>query len=193
MFEKAYESRTPEMFAIVVASTFIMVAVVFVIYDVLVHHRNEKLVTTAARTNAIVTQLFPGEIRDKIIGQGAPGSNSNTRGLASFFDGDNVGENATAPLADLFLETTVIFADVSGFTAWSSSREPFQVFVLLETLVRLLEQESDIRYSSTDNHISLFLSNLFQYKAFDETARKRRVYKVETVGDCYVAVSGTKV
>ena len=161
MFEKAYESRTPEMFAIVVAGTFFMVAVVFVIYDVLVHYRNEKLVTTAARTNAIVTQLFPGEIRDKIIGQGGQGKNSNTRGLASFFDGDNVGENAAAPLADLFLETTVIFADVSGFTAWSSSREPFQVFVLLETLVRLLEQESDIRYSSTDNHISLLFFAIF--------------------------------
>jgi class 3 adenylate cyclase len=28
------------------------------------------------------------------------------------------------------------------------------------------------------------------YAAFDEIARKRRVFKVETVGDCYVAVAG---
>jgi class 3 adenylate cyclase len=28
------------------------------------------------------------------------------------------------------------------------------------------------------------------YAAFDEIARKRRVFKVETVGDCYVAVTG---
>ena len=46
--------------------------------------------------------------------------------------------------------------------AWSSVREPSQVFVLLETL----------------------------YHAFDEIARRRRVFKVETVGDCYVAVTG---
>lgn len=52
--------------------------------------------------------------------------------------------------------------DIVGFTAWSSVREPTQVFSLLETV----------------------------YHAFDEIARTRRVFKVETVGDCYVAVAG---
>ena len=55
-----------------------------------------------------------------------------------------------------------MFADVEGFTAWSSVREPSQVFTLLEAI----------------------------YAAFDRVALKRRVFKVETVGDCYVAVSG---
>jgi class 3 adenylate cyclase len=55
-----------------------------------------------------------------------------------------------------------MFADVEGFTAWSSVREPSQVFTLLETI----------------------------FAAFDSVALKRRVFKVETVGDCYVAVSG---
>ena len=50
----------------------------------------------------------------------------------------------------------------AGFTAWSSVREPSQVFTLLETV----------------------------YKAFDTIAKRRRVFKVETVGDCYVAVTG---
>ena len=44
----------------------------------------------------------------------------------------------------------MLFADISGFTAWSSVREPAQVFTLLETL----------------------------YKAFDELATKRKVFKV---------------
>ena len=56
----------------------------------------------------------------------------------------------------------VQFADIAGFTAWSSVREPYQVFTLLETL----------------------------YAAFDAIAKKRRIFKVETIGDCYVAVSG---
>jgi class 3 adenylate cyclase len=42
------------------------------------------------------------------------------------------------------------FADIVGFTAWSSAREPYQVFILLETL----------------------------YQAFDEIAKRRRVFKV---------------
>ena len=38
------------------------------------------------------------------------------------------------PIADLFPETTIMFADISGFTAWSSVREPSQVFTLLERI-----------------------------------------------------------
>ena len=49
-----------------------------------------------------------------------------------------------------------------GFTAWSSQREPHQVFTLLETI----------------------------YAAFDAIAATHRVFKVETIGDCYMAVTG---
>jgi len=55
-----------------------------------------------------------------------------------------------------------MFADVENFTAWSSVREPSQVFTLLEAI----------------------------YTAFDRVASRRGVFKVETVGDCYVAVCG---
>jgi class 3 adenylate cyclase len=53
----------------------------------------------------------------------------------------------------------------AGFTSWSSVREPAQVFTLLETI----------------------------YGAFDSIARRRGVYKVETIGDSYVAVAGLPV
>lgn len=52
---------------------------------------------------------------------------------------------------------TVMFADITGFTAWSSTREPSMVFILLESI----------------------------YNDFDEIAKRRSVFKVETVGDCY--------
>jgi hypothetical protein len=68
---------------------------------------------------------------------------------------------------DIFLlrlnETAYQFLYCSaGFTAWSSTRDPSQVFQLLEAI----------------------------YNAFDEIAKSRKVFKVETVGDCYVAVTG---
>ena len=50
----------------------------------------------------------------------------------------------------------------AGFTAWSSAREPKQVFTLLETL----------------------------YGRFDKIANRCGVFKVETVGDCYVGCAG---
>mmetsp|Transcript_5697 Transcript_5697/g.16490 ORF Transcript_5697/g.16490 Transcript_5697/m.16490 type:complete len:652 (+) Transcript_5697:160-2115(+) len=55
-----------------------------------------------------------------------------------------------------------MFGDIAGFTAWSSQRQPSQVFVLLESL----------------------------YGLFDTLASKRGVFKVETIGDCYMAVTG---
>jgi len=77
-------------------------------------------------------------------------------------DVDESATNADAPIADLFVNCTVLFADISGFTSWSSERSPSQVFVLLETI----------------------------YGAFDRIADRRGVFKVETIGDCYVAVTG---
>jgi class 3 adenylate cyclase len=76
---------------------------------------------------------------------------------------DKTGEsNEVKPIAELFPNTTVLFADIAGFTAWSSAREPSQVFTLLETL----------------------------YRTFDKAAKRRGVFKVETIGDCYMAVTG---
>jgi class 3 adenylate cyclase len=71
--------------------------------------------------------------------------------------GEETNENAenSKPIADLFPNCTVLFADIAGFTAWSSSREPAQVFTLLQAV----------------------------YQAFDKIATRRRVFKVETIGD----------
>ena len=46
---------------------------------------------------------------------------------------------ASKPIADLFTETTIMFADICGFTAWSSVREPSQVFTLLETVYQAFD------------------------------------------------------
>jgi class 3 adenylate cyclase len=67
------------------------------------------------------------------------------------------GEDASEADPDLFVDTTIMIADISGFAAWSSVREPVQVFKFLELI----------------------------YSSFDKIADKRKVFKVETSGDCY--------
>lgn len=69
---------------------------------------------------------------------------------------------SSVPLAELYTDVTILFVDVVGFTAWASVRQPPRVFTLLEQV----------------------------YQSFDMIARQRRVFKVETTGDCYVAVTG---
>ncbi|CAB9517992.1 Receptor-type guanylate cyclase gcy [Seminavis robusta] len=163
-FESMYKTNQPAVVATVVACTFVLVAICFYIYDWFVHDRQTKMVESAAHTNAIVTSLFPGECRDRMLDGGGDGKD----GLSSFLslkDASTSGDTSSKPLADLYLDTTVLYADICGFTAWSSVREPFQVFTLLETV----------------------------YAGFDSRAKIRRVCKVESVGDCYVAVSGLPV
>jgi class 3 adenylate cyclase len=159
------------------------------------HRRNTKVVDTAERSNAIVSSLFPSNVRERLFNESthhdlpgdpfpdipiATGESRVKSRLRSFMTDGGMEQSQqpwdstesethedivvfkSKPIADLFPETTILFADISGFTAWSSMREPAQVFVLLETI----------------------------YNGFDHIARRRRVYKVETIGDCYVAVCG---
>jgi len=79
----------------------------------------------------------------------------------NLISGDIEGDD-DQPIADLFPDTTIMFADIAGFTAWSSTREPSQVFALLEKI----------------------------FGAFDRIAMKKKVFKVETIGDSYIAVCG---
>ena len=65
-------------------------------------------------------------------------------------------------IADLFSCATVMFADIAGFTSWSSSRNSVDVFQLLELL----------------------------FKKFDIVGFQTGVFKVSTIGDCYLVTSG---
>jgi phospholipid-translocating ATPase len=62
---------------------------------------------------------------------------------------------------DQFSDVTLLFADIKGFTDYSSSHEP-------EEVVKML-------------------SNLFT--EFDKMCNKYDLYKLYTIGDCYVAMS----
>lgn len=155
-FQAIFQSRTPEIFAAVVALTFFLVALVFVVYDKFVQHRNTKIIATAARSNAVVSAMFPGRFRDQVLAEGQKSSNggsTKSSKMKDFLAGGELGEHGK-PLAEFFLDTTIMFADIVGFTAWSSTREPTQVFTLLETV----------------------------FASFDRLARQRKIFKVETVG-----------
>jgi class 3 adenylate cyclase len=180
-FEDEYHTNLPLLMTAVVATAFCFMILTFLAYDWFVQRRNQMVVGAAARANAILSTLFPKNIRDRLFAEkekeedkmASDELHGNKARLSNFITEArdfNTEEDAddddfmykTKPIAELFPETTILFADISGFTAWSSTREPSQVFVLLETI----------------------------YKAFDDIARRRRVFKVETIGDCYVAVAG---
>jgi class 3 adenylate cyclase len=159
-----YDTGEAGIYTAIVAMAFSLMAILLMVYNHTVTTRQEKTMQTALRTRAIVTSLFPEKIARTLVNE--PDRNSKGVGKILSDRGDvntsEVMNKASKPLADLFPEATVMFGDLVGFTAWSSMREPHQVFTLLETI----------------------------YAAFDEIATRRGVFKVETVGDCYVAVCG---
>ena len=106
----------------------------------------------AVKSTAIVSSLFPAAVRDQML----ENENDNTEAekgrsfrstnqkLSSFLlDGTEESDAFLndKPLADFFPHCTVLFADIAGFTAWSSSREPAQVFILLQTVYQSFDSK----------------------------------------------------
>ncbi|CAB9502391.1 Receptor-type guanylate cyclase gcy [Seminavis robusta] len=172
-----FKSGTAPIAAGIAGGSFVVVLAILYFMDRRMHEKHRQIIKSVEKSNAIIASLFPSNVRDRLFGGGggddAASKNSHgSRSKRSFGfrlrtyltegeDADGGGGDSN-PIADLFPECTVLFADIVGFTAWSSMREPAQVFTLLETL----------------------------YSAFDELAKELGVFKVETIGDCYVAVTG---
>ena len=113
-------TNTPIFFAAIVAITFILVFIVFLMYDFMVVKRNEKMIDNAARSNAIVTSIVPDHLRDRLLNrqEEEKENRGKHRTLKTFLNTQhgpgNMECHQTAPLADLFLECTVCFADIVG-------------------------------------------------------------------------------
>jgi class 3 adenylate cyclase len=189
VMQKEYITGKPAFYAFEVAILFMCASLLFLAYDWLVERRQKIVLEHAQNSNSIVSSLFPDMVRDRLFrresGDGdqtarhtmaRQNSTSTTGSKQSLIEpaknriqqflseggGESKNQEADRPLADLFPNCTVLFADIAGFTAWSSLRDPSQVFSLLESV----------------------------YQSFDKIARKRGVFKVETIGDSYVAVTG---
>jgi hypothetical protein len=120
------------IYTVVVCSIFIFTGLVFVLYDFMVQNRNRKVVRSAERSTAIVKSLFPKKVAEQMMEETshrlAPRS-STIQALKAINAPSEQPTFSVAkkPIADLFKDTTIMFADIAGFTAWSSMREPAQV------------------------------------------------------------------
>ena len=153
--EDQYITNQPVVYAIVAVSILLFTSIIFVIYDRIVHNRQRKVMRSARRTNAIVRSLFPQTVRNRLYQREqedlAAAEGKLLRQIKKTkFMADHADITRSDPVADLYPHATIIFLDIAGFTAWSSERDPTQVFKLLETL----------------------------YAAFDRTAKKMGVFKV---------------
>jgi class 3 adenylate cyclase len=170
-----FVTNEPVIFALIVAMVFVFTSVVFFVYNVLVERRQKVVMDRAVKSAAVVSSLFPENVKEQLINyEGVEEAKQDQRFSSWRVSERKRDQNSSAvaimsetrpkgkPIADRFENTTIMFADIAGFTSWSSAREPEHVFELLETL----------------------------YGAFDALALARDVFKVETIGDCYLAITG---
>lgn len=201
-FKKRYMSSKPFKMTLVVVCIFVLTSAIFLCYDYLLNHRQNAIMSFAAKAGRIVDNLFPTNVRDRLL--------RDVENLHSLNVEDNVDEehgilrhddhpdkrqiiqkllsvmvgkknnscgdggrtlsevseatlsHNTTPIADLFQDTSIMFADIVGFTKWSSEHNPQDVFHLLEEL----------------------------FFEFDKIAAKMNVFKLDRIGDCYIAVTG---
>jgi class 3 adenylate cyclase len=178
VMEDRFMTTTPMFFSISLASIFCFTSLVFLLYDWCVARRHHKVQSSAVKSGAVVRSLFPEKVVERLYESTDKNNTSITMNAFQKESRNMLLQNgelglepsqqtygditSSDPIADLYPECTVLFADIAGFTKWSANRQPADVFRLLETL----------------------------YSAFDKAANNLRVFKVETVGDCYVAVTG---
>jgi hypothetical protein len=98
----------------------------------------KQLMETQAREQLSDDTLPKGKLK-AFLNDGS--KNSNALGCENGASDDFAVKNAKQ-IAELFPETTIMFADIVGFTAWASSREPSHVFTLLETLYGAFDRQA---------------------------------------------------
>ena len=129
--EDVYLSNQPVIYAIAVAIIFVFTAFVFLVYDWAVQLRQNKVLKTATRTQAIVSSLFPKHVQERIFKDvedevknegkqpiGRFRGNRTKDQLRTFLDDGTGGGKSegpaslkSKPIADLFPEATIIFAE----------------------------------------------------------------------------------
>jgi hypothetical protein len=167
-FESSCTTNKPALYATVVVVLFLIPIATFAFYDHWVDRRQRRLLARAKRTDAILSRMLPEQIQKRMMedveAEEAEANNHKRKGrlapknqLNEFLNegtGTSAQNRQGAPIAEMFTETSLMFADIVGFTQWSSCRVPSDVFVLLEAI----------------------------FANFDEIASRRRVFKVRPEG-----------
>jgi class 3 adenylate cyclase len=163
------KTSTPVFVTFAVALVFLCTIGMFFIYTYMVEKRQTAILEKAIQSTHVVSSLFPKQVREQLLENILAEKNHPVNKIKSFLANELNPDQITTTtstgktaIAEFFPQCTVLFGDIAGFTAWSSTRAPEHVFVLLQSI----------------------------FQRFDQVAKNRHVFKVETIGDCYVAVTG---
>lgn len=174
-FRSLHKTSIPPIMTGIIVVTLVLVFVLMLNYGGRVEYRLHTSVEQLAKTQHLINSLFPKDVqRQMFLALEHELANKTMNKKKKVGDADPlhkihaairnaaVAESQALPNAASYACATVMFADIAGFTKWSSGREPANVFLLLETI----------------------------FDRIDKLAKRLGIFKVETIGDCYMAVCG---
>jgi hypothetical protein len=66
-FHETYTTDEPFRYTTTAVLIFVLTSTIFIVYDCLVRRKDNKVMDTAVNSTAIVTSLFPAQVRDRLI------------------------------------------------------------------------------------------------------------------------------
>lgn len=135
-----YSSSKPFAFAMLIATMVIIAGNAFNLYDAIVSQITKVILSEAFRAREVVEKLVPGEVRQRLFAERTqPGKQTFEQFM---INNEADGKPSGNPVAELYPQATIMMADIAGFTSWSSTREPVQVFTLLEHLYGAFDEKA---------------------------------------------------
>ena len=131
--QSQYVTNQPVVFTVAILAVFVFTSLVFVAYDCLVERRQKVVLTTAVRSDAIVSSLFPSGVKERLYEQHELQQQQQQQQQPQTFAADDAGhftqradEDRTSewlglpnpqvtakegpPIAELYPHATVLFA-----------------------------------------------------------------------------------
>ena len=104
--QDSYMTDKPVIYTGIVVLVFAFTAMVFVMYDCLVQRRQDTVMTSAQRSNALVDSLFPAEFRDRLIEDAEQNKQGNNDKKAKKSTKSTEGRQNLQPLQPLYLQSS---------------------------------------------------------------------------------------
>ena len=115
-FEATYRTNIPTTMTIATVGCFVFTAILFVLFNLVVEYRQKRLESNATTNSALVSSLFPENVRERLVEEYNRGSSLALRNMGDF-DPCRPGHCPVAtrpPIADRFESCSVLFADLVG-------------------------------------------------------------------------------
>ena len=125
-FEDEYLTKAPGFYTLLVLCIMLSTTLFFLLFDFLVQRRQGQVLAMALKQNAIVSSLFPKNVQAKMLAEvdqetsrlsavGKAGIKSYLKDSTGSGGGAGSGKmDKSKPIADLFPEVTIMFADIAG-------------------------------------------------------------------------------